>query len=101
METAFLHARAPLVQAHTLFVGDKLSSNRWSSTARRRSDAAAAVFFAGQRALAKKAMRSPVTNRAFLTTAAGALMTILRGLSGFPVTFAGHTEVHRPHSVHE
>src|SRR5678810_1234770 len=26
---------------------------------------------------------------------------ILRGLSGFPVMFAGHAAVHRPHSVHE
>ena len=29
------------------------------------------------------------------------LITILRGLSGLPVMFAGQTDVHRPHSVHE
>ena len=29
------------------------------------------------------------------------LTTILRGLSGLPVMFAGHAAVQRPHSVHE
>ena len=47
------------------------------------------------------AIQSPVTTGPFSISRWRVLMTILRGLSGLPVMFAGHAAVQRPHSVHE
>jgi hypothetical protein len=48
-----------------------------------------------------KSIRSPVSSGPFSISRCRVLTTILRGLSTFPVMFAGHAAVQRPHSVHE
>jgi hypothetical protein len=46
-------------------------------------------------------MKSPVRSGPTSIRRCRVLTTILRGLSTFPVMFAGQAAVQRPHSVHE